>query len=139
MRLQARYRLHIRSADQLIDHQNALNAAGHRRAGLPGATHADSPCARPLLGLKNPRRHRCFTVRRQRDAARVGVALHPGDVIFQRRFFQQRGGEADLLRQQICRSGHHGGFVRNKRIGVVFHNTILLGFMLGIKLSINFN
>ena len=65
--------------------------------------------------------------------------LHPGDVIFQRRFFQQRGGEADLLRQQICRSGHHGGFVRNKRIGVVFHNTILLGFMLGIKLSINFN
>ena len=139
MRFQARYRLHIRPADQLIDHQDALNAAGHRRAGLPGAAHADSPCARPLLRLKNPRRHRCFTVRGQRDAARVGVTLHPGDVIFQRRFFQQRGRKANLLRQQIGRCGHYGGFVRNKRIGMVFHNTILLGFKIGLKLSIKFN
>ena len=139
MRFQPRNRLHIRPADQLIDHQDALNAAGHRRASLPGAACADPPCARPLLGLKNPRRHRRFAVRRQRDAARVGIALHPGDVILQRRFFQQRGREADLLRQQIRRGGHDGGLMRNQRILMVFHNIILSGFMLGLKLGINYN
>ena len=98
---QLRHEAEIRATDDLVRDEHARDAMPVRHERLMRVGDGDPPRTGVHLPAEQLGRHRGLAVRRELHAVLLHEVAHPGDVVRESLLVEHRGGERDLLVEQV--------------------------------------